>query len=80
MATVLNSLEKALAEYVGFVTSVKIQSLKLVYECMQDKHIELMSCLGSLPQEYHSFSFYEYFTKTIPIVAVNKETAVTLWH
>ena len=33
-ATVLNSLEKALAEDVEFVKSVKIQSLKLVYECM----------------------------------------------
>ena len=33
-ATVLNSLEKALAEDVEFVKSVEIQSLKLVYEYM----------------------------------------------
>ena len=53
-ATVLNSLEKALAEDQEFIEKVKIQSLKLIYEYMQDKHIELMSCLESLPEEYHS--------------------------
>ena len=50
-ATVLNS---ALAEDKEFIERVKVQSLKLIYEHMQDKHIEMMSCLESLPEEYHS--------------------------
>ena len=47
---------------------------------MQDKHIELMSCLESLPEEYHSLPFHEYFAKTIPIAALNKEAEAMLWH
>ena len=38
-ATVLNSLEKAMAEDTEFVERVKVQSSKLIYEYMQDKHI-----------------------------------------
>ena len=33
-ATVLNSLEKALAEDTEFVEQIKVQSLKLIYEYM----------------------------------------------
>ena len=58
-ATVLNSLEKALAEDSEFVERVKVQSLKLIYEYMQEKRIELMSCLESLPEEYQSLPFHE---------------------
>ena len=47
---------------------------------MQDTHIELMSCLESLPEEYHSLLFHEYFAKTIPIAALNKEAEAILWH
>ena len=47
---------------------------------MQEKHIELMSCLESLPEEYHSLPFHEYFAKTIPISALNKEAEAMLWH
>ena len=79
-ATVLNSLKKALAEDLEFVEQVKVQSLKLIYEYMQEKHIELMSCLESLPEEYHSLPFHEYFAKTIPIAALNKEAEAMLWH
>ena len=79
-ATVLNSLGKALAEDEDFVERVKIQSLKLIYEYMQDKHIELMSCLESLPENYDSLPFDENFAKTIPIVALNKEVEAILWH
>ena len=79
-ATVLNSLEKALAEDSQFVEQVKVQSLKLIYEYMQEKHIELMSCLESLPEEYHSLPFHEYFAKNIPISALNKEAEAMLWH
>ena len=57
-----------------------MQSLKLMYEYMQDKHIELMSCLESLPEEYHSLPFHEYFTKTIPITALNTEDEEIIWH
>ena len=79
-ATVLNSLDKALTKVVKFVKSVKVQSLKLIYEYIQDKHIELMSCLESLPEEYHSLPFHEYFAKTIPIATLNKEAKAILWH
>ena len=79
-ATVLNPLEKALAEDVEFVKSVKIQSLKLIYGYIQDKHIELMSCLENLPEEYHSLPFNKYFVKTIPIAALNKEAEAILWY
>ena len=47
---------------------------------MQDKYIELMSCLESLPKEYHSLPFHEYFAKTIPIAALDKEAKAILWH
>ena len=47
---------------------------------MQDKHIKLMSCLKSLPEEYYSLPFHKYFAKTIPIAALNKETEAILWH
>ena len=77
-ATVLNSLEKALADDVEFVKSVKIQSLKLVYENIQDKHITLISCLENLPEEYYSLLFHEYFAKTIPIATLNKEAETIL--
>ena len=79
-ATVLNSLEKSLAEDTEFFERVKVHSLKLIYEYMQDKHIELMLCLESLPKEYHSLPFHEYFSKTIPISALNKEPEAMLWH
>ena len=59
-ATVLNSLEKALAEDTEFVEQVKIQLLKLIYNYMQEKHIELMLCLESLPEEYHSPFFHSF--------------------
>ena len=62
-ATVLNSLAKDLAEDEEFVEGVKIQSSKLIYEYMQDKHIELMSCLESLPEEYHSLPFRDILPK-----------------
>ena len=62
-ATVLNSLEKALAEDTEFVKRVKVQSLKKIYEYIEDKHIKLISCLGNLPEEYHSLPFYKYFAK-----------------
>ena len=79
-ATVLNSLDKALAEDVEFVKSVKVQSLKLIYKYIQDKHIELMSCLESLSEKYHSLPFHQYFAKTIPIPVLNKEAEAILWH
>ena len=47
---------------------------------MQEKHIELMLCLESLPKEYHSLPFHEYFAKTILIAALNKEAKAMLWH
>ena len=47
---------------------------------MQDKHIELMLCLKSLPEEYHTLPFHEYFTKTIQVAALNKEAEAMLWH
>ena len=79
-ATVLSSLEKTLAKDIEFIKSIKIQSLKLVYEYMQDKYIELMSCLESLPEDYHSLPFHEYFAKTIPIATLNKKAKAILWH
>ena len=79
-ATVLNSLEEVLAEDSEFVEQVKVQSLKLIYEYIQEKHTKLMSCLESLPEEYHSLPFYEYFAKTIPIAALNKEAEAMLWY
>ena len=79
-ATVLNFLEKALAEDTESVEQIKVQSLKLIYEYVQDKHIELISCLESLPEEYHSLPFHEYFAKTIQITALNKEVETMLWH
>ena len=75
-----NSLEKAKLEDPKFVKQVKAQSFKMIYDYMQQKHIKLMSCLESLPKEYHKLPFYAYFTKTIPIVAFNKEDDVMLWH
>ena len=63
-----------------FVERVKVQSLKLICEYMQDKHIELMSCLENLHEEYHSFPFHEYSAKTILISALNKEAEAMLWH
>ena len=39
-----------------------------------------MSCLKSLPEEYHSLPFHEYFAKNIPISALNKEAEAMLWH
>ena len=47
---------------------------------MQDKHIKLMSCLESLPEEYHSLPFHEYFANNFPIAALNKEAEAILWH
>ena len=47
---------------------------------MQERNIELMSCLESLPEAYHSLPFHEYFAKTIPISALNKEAEAILWH
>ena len=57
-----------------------MQSLKLIYEYMQDKHIKLMVCIKSLPKEYHTLPFHEYFAKTIPIAPFNKEAEAMLWH
>ena len=37
-----------------------------------------MSCLESLPEEHHSLPFHEYFSKTIPIAALNKKAIP--WH
>ena len=54
-ATVLNSPEKFLAEDTEFLERVRVQSLKLIYEYMQDKHIELNLCLESLSEEYSTF-------------------------
>ena len=71
--TALNSLEKAKSEDPEFVKQVKAQSLNLIYDYMQEKHIELMSCLESLPKKYHKLPFHEYFEKIIPIVALNKK-------
>ena len=39
-----------------------------------------MSCLESIPKEYHMLPFHEYFAKTILILALNKETEAMLWH
>ena len=39
-----------------------------------------MSYLESLPKEYHKLQFYEYFVKTVPISALNKEVETMLWH
>ena len=39
-----------------------------------------MSCLESLPEEYHSLPFHEYFAKTIPIAALNKKGEAILWN
>ena len=47
---------------------------------MQDKYIELISCLESLSEEYHSLPFHKYFAKTIPIAALNKEAGAMIWH
>ena len=47
---------------------------------MQEKHIELMSCLESLPKEYHLLPFHKYYAKNIPILALNKEAEAMLWH
>ena len=47
---------------------------------MQGKHIVLMSCLESLPEEYHLLPFHKCFAKTIPISALNKEAEAILWH
>ena len=79
-ATVLNSVKKALAEDSEFVERVKVQSFKLIYKYRQEKYTELMLCLESLPEEHHSLPFHEYFTKTIPIAALNKEAEAILWH
>ena len=54
--------------------------MKLVYKYLQEKHIELISCLENLPEEYHSLPFHEYFAKTIPIAALNKEAEAILWN
>ena len=79
-ATVYNSLKKARAEDDEFMERVRVQSLKLVYDYLQDRHIELMSCLESLPEEYHKLPFHEYLSKTIPIAALNMEAEAMLWH
>ena len=71
---------KGLAKDTEFVERVKVQSLKLIYEYMQDKHIELMLCLDSLSEKYHFLPFHEYFAKTILITALNKEAEAILWH
>ena len=47
---------------------------------MQEKQFELRLCLESLPEEYHSLPFQEYFAKTIPIAALNNEAEAMLWH
>ena len=47
---------------------------------MQDKHIELMSCLESLPEECYSLPFHEYFAKTIPIAVLDKKVESILWY
>lgn len=47
---------------------------------MQEKYIKLMSCFKSLPKEYHKLPLHDYFTKTILIVALNKETEGMLCH
>ena len=39
-----------------------------------------MLCLENLPKEYHFLPFHEYFAKTIPIAALNKESEAMLWH
>ena len=54
--------------------------MKLIYEYIQDKHIELMSCLECMPKEYYSLLFHEYFTKTFLIATLNKETEAVFWH
>ena len=79
-ATVLNSLEKAIAKDIEFILRIKVQSLKLINEHMQDKHIRLMSFLKFLPEEYHTLPFDDYFLKNIPITALNKEAEAMLWH
>ena len=79
-ATVYNSLEKAKSDDPKFAKKVAAQSLKLIYDYMQEKHIELMSCLESLPEEYHTLPFHKYLAKTIPISALNKEAEAMLWH
>ena len=47
---------------------------------MQAKHIKLMSCIKILPEEYHKLPFHEYYAKTIPIAAFNKEVEAMLQH
>ena len=47
---------------------------------MQEKYIKLMSCLDSLPNEYHQLPFHKYFATIIPITALNKGTKAMLWH
>ena len=78
-ATVYNSIGKAKSENPEFVERVTAQSLKLVYDSMQEKHIELISCLKSLPED-HKLLLHEYFAKPILSSALNKETEAKLWH
>ena len=62
-ATVYNSLKKARAEDDEFMERVRVQSLKLVYDYLQDRHIELMSCLESLPEDITSCLFINIFLR-----------------
>ena len=51
-ATVLQSVEKSLANDPKFIERVKVQSLKLIYEYIQDKHIKLLLCFPSQRVSY----------------------------
>ena len=79
-ATILKSPEKTKYEDPEFVERVTAQSLKLLYGYMQEKYIKLVSCLESLPKEYHKLLLHEYFVKTIPIASLNKEAEAMLWY
>ena len=79
-ATIYNSIDKAKEHDPKFRKKIKSQALEMIYNYQQDKHIELMSALESLPEEYHSLPFHTYLAKTIPINAINMEAEAMLWH
>ena len=52
----------------------------MLYNYQQNKHVELMLVMESLPEEYHSLPFHTFLANTLPINVVNMEAEAMLWH
>lgn len=76
----IHAWERAYADNHDFRKKCDMLSVNLIYEHQQQEHINLMSSLESVPDQFHKLQFHSWIHNNTPLNALTKKAHKMSWH